>query len=652
MKSIIIKHGTDKHKKILEALNARYQMSDTEMGKRRKVWEESDDEFSAVMPVREADQLRKGERSKGDPQYVTLQIPYSYASLLSAHTYWTSALFARDPVLQFTARHGEPEMNVKAVEALMHYQTTIGQHLAPYYVWTADAGRYGLGVIWQYWEKEINYIASYEEVEEKLGNTVIEGSKRQLKTVKAVTGYEGMRLMNVRPHDYLPDTRVPLTNPERGEFVGRKVQLYWNGITKKKITGQYIEENCGVVKELMKGKSSSGRDDTRGVLPELTVDGGSDQTLISGIDGYEMIVELIPKEWKLGTTEYPEKWVFTVVDKKVIIEARPYGVLHNKFPVDILEPEIEGYTLHKRGLLDIGRPLNDTMNWLVNSHYYNVRQSLEGEVVFDPTRISARDVLDPNPGKRIRVMPQGYGQDIRSMIHTIHGTADVTKTHMHDQQFMESLMQRTLGISDSVMGMLSPGSRKTATEVRTASSSSVNRMKTIVEYFSAVGFSSCSQKMLQTSQQMYDAEKKFRLVGDQMFNTEQFIDVSPEAIAGSFDFVAVDGSLPIDRFAMVNMWTSLFAQVRNLPSQVAQGLDFSRIFEWVANMGGMKNIRQFRVEVVPDAAVEQQRQAGNVVNAGDLNGRGNRSGGSPRQTDSAAAGIPLPKQVPGMGPAG
>jgi hypothetical protein len=337
------------------------------------------------------------------------------------------------------------------------------------------------------------------------------------------------------------------------------------------------------------------------------------------------------------------------------VEARPAGNYHGKFPVAVLESEIEGYTLHKRGTLDIARPLNDTLNWLLNTHYYNVRKSLEGEIVFDPMRINAKDLLDPKPGKRIRLLPAGYGQDIRSMIHTIHGTADVTKTHMQDSQHIEHMMQRVMGVTDNIMGMVNPGGRKSATEVRQSSSASANRLKTIAEYFSATGFSSNAQMLLSCSQQMYKDEKKFRLTGDQLFTGAGLIDVTPETIAGEYDFMPVDGTLPVDRFAMVNMWTQLMAQLKNFP-QIMEQHDIGKIFEWVATLGGLKNIRQFRVNVMPDQQLAQQAQAGNMIGAQD--GRNARPGPGPNPGGAAARGsgespvVPIPRQIPGVGSSG
>ena len=91
--------------------------------------------------------------------------------------------------------------------------------------------------------------------------------------------------------------------------------------------------------------------------------------------------------------------------------------------------------------------------------------------------------------------------------------------------------------------------------------------------------------------------------------------MTPESILGYYDFVNVDGTQPIDRTAQATLWTNMFAQMQKMPEVMAQ-YDIGRIFEWVAQLAGLKNISQFRVELAPDAQLQQQAQAGNVVPLG------------------------------------
>jgi hypothetical protein len=313
--------------------------------------------------------------------------------------------------------------------------------------------------------------------------------------------------------------------------------------------------------------------------------------------------------------------------------------LHNKFPFSILELEIEGYGLFKRGMMEITKPLNDVLTWLFNAHFHNVRKVLNDQLVVDPSRVVMKDVTDPNAGRILRLRPEAYGTDARTAVHQLQ-VVDITRAHLTDANIVEQMIQRLTGASDPVMGVVNQGGRKTATEVRTSSTFGINRLKTNAEFFSAQGFSSLGQMMVQNSQQYYDQSFVFRVAGELATQAGSYMQVTPEQIAGFYDFVPVDGTLPIDRFAMAALWKDLMANMRAIPSLMMQ-YDLGAIFAHVAHLAGVKNVNQFRLQVTPDQVLAAQLQAGNVVPLGGASGK--RTGG-PAERPAG------PRQVSGMGP--
>jgi hypothetical protein len=75
----------------------------------------------------------------------------------------------------------------------------------------------------------------------------------------------------------------------------------------------------------------------------------------------------------------------------------------------------------------------------------------------------------------------------------------------------------------------------------------------------------------------------------------------------------VDGTLPVDRAAQANLWKDMMGSLRMMPPQVAMGFDWVKIFSWVSSLAGLKNINQFKINVVPDGSLDAQVQAGNVI---------------------------------------
>lgn len=638
----ILKPNTDSYRKVQTALMNRIQLAVTELNKRETAWDEAEKLFTTYMPEKESDGLRKDARKQqGLPQYTTIEVPYSYASLLAAHTYYTSVFLGRDPILQYQGRHGESQDAELATESLMNYQLTVGGNMVPLYIWLLDPGKYGMGVVGYYWEHEKISVARLVEKQETFLGMPVGKPKKEMERVE-VDGYIGCKIYNVRPADFLFDPRKPAYQFQDGEFAGRYVEIPYNTLRLGAADGQYFN-----VEELRDVKSGLGADGGfaarqkssfgNGIneLPNNDFIGKDDETSVGNIGCYELYVRLIPRDWGLDTYEGMEIWVFTISVQGLILGAQPLGEFHNKFPFAMMEYEPDGYSVFTRGMIETIQPLNYILSWLFNTHFYNVRKAINDQFLVDPSKVVMKDLTDPNAGRLIRLRPEAYGTDVRLAVQQFQ-VSDVTNQHVSDSSLVVDLMQKAIGVNDNIMGAVNSGGRKTATEVRNSTSFGVNRLKTNCEYFSAMGFGPLAQLMLQTTQQRMGVERKYRIVGDQaQFVSEQFMNVSPETIAGFFDFVPVDGTMPVDRFAQANLWQQILAQGARYP-QIMQGYDLARIFGWVGQLAGLKNINRFKINIVPDEQAQQQAQAGNSIPMRGLN---------PEQ-------MPQGQQIPGMGSMG
>ncbi len=642
---------TPQHRFLVDAVLRRRDFSRDKMKERHNAWKKSEENFIAYMPEKDVDRQRRSLREVGgEPQFTTLRIPFDYAVLMAAHTYWTSVFLSRNPVFQYQGRHGSGEDQVLAVEAMMDYQLMVGKMLPQLYIWLLDVGKYGMAITGSHWSKEKIIVNREMEVPDTFLGIDLGSSQTEMKRF-VMDGYQGNKLYNVRPYDFFPDPRVTLGRMQEGEFCGRYTQVGWNHMAKRAAAGDYF--NINVVRQQRQASADRDRGSSNVSRPVDTSNSnssgfGQDVMDMHTIDLLEMYIELIPRDWGLGDSGFPEKWVFVLANDQVVVAAQPLGDYHDKFPFYILEYEPDGYAMFKRSLLEIVGPMTDVITWLINTHFYNTRKSLNDMFVVDPTKIVIKDLKNPEPGKIIRLKEEMYGQDVRSAIWQFP-VQNTTQQHLQDTGILSSLIQRVSGVNDNIMGLLDQGGRKTATEVRTSSSFGVNRLKTVAEWFSATGFSDMAQTLLQSTQQHYSGNEKMRLAGDFFLHpgAARELEVTPQSIQGFYDFTGVDGTLPVDRFAQVNMWTQLLQQMGQSP-QVLQQYDLGRIFAWVAQLGGLKNIHRFKVEITEPEQLLNQQDRGNVVPIGgtDGAGTGEPTSGAPRGEGEP----PTAPQIAGVGP--
>lgn len=650
-----------RHGRIIEAIRRRWRFSRDRMSDRYVAWSDMEDEYAVYMPTKEADAERKANRkSSGEPEYTTIVVPYSYAQLLSAHTYWTSVFLSRSPIFQFVGRHGETENSSHALEAQIDYQVQVGGMLVPLYIWLLDPGKYGHGIIGVYWDEEEAAITEIIDQPIEIMGIQIPGATKKVRQTRMVAGYEGNKLYNVRPYDFFPDPRVPVGQFQQGEFVGRYLEVGWNHVKKKEASGNYynIDQLKLTKPTYWMKEAGSPRNETptsyhNASMGNYTSDQSDPLHRMEYIELLEMHVELVPKDWELGTSEYPEKWVFTVGNDEVILSAQPLGFYHNKFPFHVIEYEAEGYSLFKRGMLEMLKPMNDVLTWLFNSHFYNVRKILNDNLVYDPSKIVGRDLERKSPGRMIRLRPSAYGTDPKMAVHQLSVT-DVTAQHMRDSVFVMDLMQRMVGVTDQLMGMMLQGGRRSATEARQSAGFGMNRLKTNAEYFSAQGFAPLAQMLVQNTQQRYDQVKQFRVAGKLLEMGNPYMMVSPQDISGFYDFLPVDGTLPIDRVALASLWQQLMGGMAQIPDVLMQ-YDMGKIFGYVAHLAGIKNLNEFKIDIQPMERIQQLQQMGNLVKGGGNSGRQQPGGGRPAggaagpPSEGAGRGTATPRQLAGVG---
>lgn len=630
------------HKKILGMLEARLKLAQKAQITRHVAWQKAEDTVLAYVPESDLDAKRKSAREgNGEPKYTTIKLPYTYALMMAAHTYLTSVFFGRSPVHQFTGRHGEGEQQVQALEALISYQVEVGEMMGPYYLWLYDSLKYGVGVLEEYWDIERLQFTSIEEYPDPTDPTGQKMVKAQVRV--QMPGYEGTRGHNISPWDFFPDPRVTVGNYQKGEFVFCRKELSWNTVVRRKTQGYYmnVEEITAAVKDFAgSAKSTSQLEKPR----DVSFLDPNDVSHPTAVPVYEGCVEVIPSEWGLGDSEFPEKWMFTVTgDLGTILGVQPHGSMHCKFPYGVIESEVEGYGTWNRGLPETLEPVQNTLDWLINQHFFNVRAALNNQFILDPSKIVAKDAEAGGAGFVYRLRPEAYGQDIRTFFHQVP-VQDVTRGHITDMQTMLGIGERVTGINDQILGVLAGGGRKTATEVRTSTGFGVNRQKTIAEYISATGFAGHAQRMVQNTQQYYSAEKKFKVAGSLIKEMGQeqalnFIDVSPDKIAGFYDVVPVDGALPVDRLALANLWKEILLQMRSVPGLIMQ-YDLGRIFTHVAQLAGVRNLNQFKIELESPQSLIQQADAGNIVpltggRTGAASGRPSGGGANSAQVPTA-----------------
>jgi len=263
------------------------------------------------------------------------------------------------------------------------------------------------------------------------------------------------------------------------------------------------------------------------------------------------------------------------------------------------------------------------------SHIANVRKAVNDMFVVDPYLININDLTKPGAGKIIRTRRPAWGHGVKGAVEQLM-VNDITRSNLADVQYMTNTMDRLFGTDSSMAGVMRQGGpeRLTKGEFQGTRGSAISRLQ--------------QTAMIIGMQFMQDIGTMFAVHTQQNMTTEAFINttgryagqlakiygpeatkiaVSPMDLAIATDLIVRDGSIPGGNFS--EAWLQMFKTIGS-SEQLMQEFDITRIFMYIAQELGAKNVEDFKrnvdriqPQVQPNAQVTQQVQAGNYIPVGE-----------------------------------
>lgn len=605
------------HRDTIKKLEAMFKFSEQEMGNFTERWQWQEQKVQAYIKLPDYKQAMQAlQNNMGQaPEVVKIIVPYSYATIHAAATFLFSVLYGRRPVFPILGSGGTDADKARYMEQAVQasIEMSKGYEVGWQMIW--DSLVYMFGAVRIGWEerngKMLRVLPSGER-------TVVKGLK-----------YAGNRLINIDPFNYRPDPRVPIHQcNEKGDFV------FW--VTQQSKTILKEMERKGILKWVDEAtdKTETSRYDPAEQLPAVADSqrrarigqAGTWAPSPRDVVGFHALkegtVRIVPKDWKLGDEEEPEIWKF-MWNRHQIIQAEPLGMVHEMHPVAATEPTTLGHEFGSIAFGDMIGTFQDLLSWLVNSRMENVRTTLNNQFAADPSRIEMQDFRQPAPGKIIRLKQTAIGTPIKEALFQIP-VQDVTQGHFTDIQTLRMLADSTTGINDNMRGIQTQGGRKSATEARISMQAGASRLSQMAVRISSQAMMDIAEQMIQNIQQFMPNEMWVTVTGDDGKPMSSLI--KPDMIMGTFQYQISDGSLPYDKMAMLEVWKEILFGIAQDP-ELRQTHDLNKIFDYVAALGGAKNISSFTKQPTPQ--MQANPAAGGNVPVGaalpTMPGRGGRN---------------------------
>lgn len=611
--------GSELHERILNEVLNRAELSKRQIATRYESWSEIDQKLTCYIWNDDEEEKVLLE----DPRKpVTVVVPTMFATLDVLMTYMTAA-FLSDTLFQYEAFDSKDEVGAKLMERVVANQVQRAKiGLAMSTNWR-DALVYGFGASAVSFGKTMG-TASIVKRDSTVGSALkkIFGNSNITRERVQKTIYEGNFVGSIDPYSYLPDPNVPVYEVQKGEYSGwvDRTNVMSLLSEERSLDGQvfnvryldYRSDNTSIYF----GYEESGRSDKTGVY----YPGGEGVT--TPVDVITMYVDLIPNDWGLGSSKYPEKWLFRVAADCYVIQAMPLNLDHGRFPLFISCPDFDGHNLSPISRLETVFGLQTTVDWLFRSHIANVRKAVNDMIVYDPWIINTNDISNPGPGKLIRTRRATWGKDLRQSIVQL-GITDITRGNVADVAMIKGIMDESTGTIDAVKGLDRGGSeRVSATEAGGRMRAALSRMERIAKIIAMQAHTDAGYMLASHTKQLMSEETSVRVYGDlaKSLGVEYgtSVAVSPADIDVDLDVVASDGSIPGAKD--VTAWTQMLPLLLQDPI-LRQQFDMVRVIKHVMRGMGASNTdefenRQVNVRTMPQAQIDQQATAGNITPLG------------------------------------
>jgi hypothetical protein len=627
-----LKPGSELHDDIVKRIMEYARKSALVISDRHPVWHDMDDKLTGYIALSDEEKkVRKADSRKP----ISIVFPYTYAILETLMSYMMSA-FIVEPMFRYEGVGPEDVTGAFLLEKLINLQVVRSKVALNLHTLFRDSNAYGIGVVSPQWERKVgkrivNKPTGYAD---ETGTVYETGSET---SVEDTTLFEGNTLVNVDPYRFLPDPTVPIHAVQSGEFVGWvSTSNYHDKLSQEKSDNEGYTFNVKYLKTIQHKFTTIFRNSpafdsglvTRGSQRRLG-DPLLDRNIVNNVDDIHMYVKLIPKEWKIGKNEYPEKWLFTISNDHIITQMKPLGLLHDMFPVAVAAPDFDGYSPVSFSRLEILSGMQTVIDWMFNSHIANVRKAINDMLIVDPFLVNMKDLETPEPGKLVRLRRPAWGRgQAKDAVHQLL-VNDITSRNLQDVNFVIQYMQQIMGVDSAAMGSLrtSGPERLTGAEFKGTAQAATSRLERVAKITGLQAMQDIGYMFAFHCQQLIGEETWLRSVGDwpkvimeelQPKVQKGRVAVKPSDLYISYDVIPRDGSIPGGNFS--ESWLKLYEMVIGDP-QLRQQVDILRLYEHIAVNLGMKNAQDFRVQpqapvnvgTAPDELIAEQLKQGNFI---------------------------------------
>ncbi len=518
-------------------------------------------------------------------------VPIVFAQINTAIAFLFSAFTQRKMFFEIIPQDPTDSKGSRAMERDLDWQVRNMDFKLVLYRWLLDTFKYGFGIVRTHWEVKTGQVRARPRTQPASpfgGNPP--GATTDPQVVE-VTTYEGNIVKNVSPFSFIFDPSVPIARFQEGLFCGHEQGTSLIELVAQEGVIYHGTDKIPDITDHIWGLRPRRHDQRQFV--------GATSTARKAIIT-EVQFKLIPSVWTktynvdFGNSKKEEKWIATIANDSKVIRLEPLGYLHNRFTYSMIEYSPDERNFINPGLSSTVHRLQETLTWLFNSRVANVMKFIKNRYLADTTKANVDDLANDREVIRVRESAMG---NIDNSVKQLQ-VSDATVGHLSDMGVVQRLIELATGINENASGQFSSG-RRSAQEARNVQAGATSRLRMQGELAFDQGIKDLGQQIITNTRQSRSPKIWVKIQGSKLSEApfEEVILTDPDSMAGNFDFLSYNVTLPSDKSFQANTLKEVLTALLSSPElAAATGLSPKKILDLVAELIGIKDLPDLRQE--------------------------------------------------------
>lgn len=297
-------------------------------------------------------------------------------------------------------------------------------------------------------------------------------------------------------------------------------------------------------------------------------------------NGYIVTVlyaRIIPSDLDMQVPEpnTPQVWKFIIINGDTLVKAERQSNAHGFIPILFGQPIEDGHNYQTKSFASNVSDMQAIATGLWNGFLASKRRLVGDRVLYDPMRISEKNINSTSPSAKIPVRPSAMGTRVADAVYQFPFHDEPTDSLVQGAKMVTDMANLVNGQNPAQQGQFVKGN------------------KTLHEYDDVMGHGNGRNQgmAIMTEEQVFGPAKQILLLNILQFqepgslpdpdDNKKQVPIKPESLREEMtEFEVSDGLTPTDKLMNTNIWQTAVQVIGSSP-QIASGYNVAPMFSYI-----------------------------------------------------------------------